>query len=644
MKSYQQFFAELKRRQVFKVAGVYGVVAFALIQVADPLAKALLLPDAFLTYVVAVLLLGFPLAIVLAWAFEVTPQGVRKAEAATADEIAAIVAQPASKRWPAGLLALVGVGALVAGAWWVGRQGGGTGGDEAAARPGDIRLALEQPDEDERPSIAVLPFDDMSPEGDQAYFSDGMTEEILNVLAKVRELRVSARTSAFAFRGHELTAEQLGDTLRVRYLVEGSVRKAGNRLRITAQLIDAADGSHLWSEQYDRELEDVFAIQTEIAEAIADELRVPLGLEGDETLVMPTGDLTAYDLYLAGRAQMRLRGEGLREAISLFEAAIARDSSWAPAWAALAEASEIKIWHADVFGVEFADLPSFVSFVDSAQVEAEGAARRALELDPRNASALVALGSVQRNRAEWSASEASYRRALALDPDNAEAHQQYADLLFNMGRLAESVRAADRAAALDPAAIRAEALGFALVLDDRANEAVEVVRQALERAPEASRTRALGNYAFRALDAGLAEEFVESFLEAARREDSWFGDQSPEWLNRRHVERYARAIVSGDLASLPIEAREDLWPQDWMRFGERDSAVVALVRYLEEAAPFGRVADVWYPRLDPVRSDPRVQAALAERGLAGVEVQRTPPNERRRPIVLGPGPPSEAAP
>jgi TolB-like protein len=328
MRSHQQFFAELKRRNVFKVSAVYGAVAFGLIQVADPLADAMRLPDVFVPFVVALLVLGFPAALVLAWAFELSPQGVRKMGAATAGEIEAIVAQPASKRWPAGVLALAGVALLVAGAWWAGRQSGAAEAEIGTAERADaVQLAFTDPAEDERPSIAVLPFDDMSPDGDQAYFSDGMTEEILNVLAKIRELRVAARTSVFALKNVDLTATEVGDTLDVGHFVEGSVRKAGDRLRITAQLIDTSDGSHLWSESYDRDLEDVFAIQTEIAEAIAAELRVPLGLEEGERLVSPTRDLRAYDLYLAGRARMRERGTSLDEAVELFEAAIAQDSA-----------------------------------------------------------------------------------------------------------------------------------------------------------------------------------------------------------------------------------------------------------------------------------------------------------------------------
>jgi len=343
MRPYQQFLAELKRRKVFKVVGVYGAVAFGLLQVADPLATALGLPDAFLTYVVAILFLGFPLAIVFAWALEVTPKGVQKTGAAAPGEIEAIVAQPISKRWPAGLMALAGVAALVAGGWWVGRQTATDAADTAAAAESasDIRLAFTDPGDDLRPSLAVLPFADMSPEGDQEYFSDGITEEILNTLARIRELKVAARTSAFAFKGQDLDMRVIGDSLGVAYLIEGSVRKAGNQLRITAQLISAADGTHLWSDQYDRPMDDVFAIQTEIALAIAEELRIPLGLDDPSGLVTPTADLEAYDLYLAGLAQMRTRGAAVAEAARLFESAIARDSTWAPAWAKLAEAREI---------------------------------------------------------------------------------------------------------------------------------------------------------------------------------------------------------------------------------------------------------------------------------------------------------------
>ncbi|MGD8496528.1 MAG: hypothetical protein PVF05_10085, partial [Gemmatimonadales bacterium] len=454
MRSHEELFAELKRRSVFKVAAVYGAVGFGVLQVVDPLADALRLPESFVPFVVALLLLGFPVALVLAWAFEVTPGGVHRMGAASREEIEHIVALPAAKRWPAGLIALAGVTALLFGAWQAGVRTGRSSSDSGAPPVAASASALTfvDIDDDPRPSIAVLPFADMSAEGNQEYFSDGMTEELLNALARIHDLRVAARTSSFAFKGQSADARTVGDSLGVAHLVEGSVRKAGDRLRITAQLIDTQTGSHLWSDQYDRELGDVFAIQTEIADAIARALRVPLGLAEHEQLVSPTEDLQVYDLYLNGRALLRERGKNVDEAIRLFEAAIARDSNWAPAWAGLAEARTI--------------LPYFVSeTADSAvwaqNLEAgERAALRALELDPNNSSAAVALGNAYRDRWEWEPAESAYVRALSTDPDNADAHQQYAEFLSYTGRLDEAYEAARRALALDRSILRLDVAGY----------------------------------------------------------------------------------------------------------------------------------------------------------------------------------------
>ena len=337
--SLPRLFAELKRRKVFRVMAVYGATAFVVLQAAELMLPRLGLPDWTVTFLVVLVVLAFPVVLIIAWAFELTPEGVRKTDQAAPEEIDHIVAQPASKRWPSGLLALAGIVALVAGAVWVGRQtapGAVDAAADAGMPPAGKPLALAEAEEDSRPSVAVLPFLNMSADPDQEYFSDGITEELLNTLARIRDLKVIARTSAFAFKDRQLDMRDLGDSLGVEYLVEGSVRKAGDQLRITAQLIDAEDGSHLWSDQYDRELDDVFAIQTEIAQAIAAELRVPLRLDEAEKLVTSTADLDAYDLYLEGRALTKERGESLADAVRLFEAAIARDSTWAPAWAGLA--------------------------------------------------------------------------------------------------------------------------------------------------------------------------------------------------------------------------------------------------------------------------------------------------------------------
>ena len=586
MKSYQQFFAELKRRHVFKVAAIYGATAFVLLQLADLLVEALKLPADFLTMITVLVLLGFPLALILAWAFEVTPGGVRRTDAASPVELAEIVAQPASKRWPAGVLALAGVAALVLGAWWVGTRTGADG-DSARDGAGDppVRLAYADLADDPRPAIAVLPFADMSADQDQEYFGDGMAEEIINALVGIEDLRVAGRTSAFAYKGENKDLREIGTELGVGYLVEGSVRKSGDNLRITAQLIDAATGSHLWSDSYDRSLDDVFVIQSEIAEAIADELRVPLGLEAEESLVTPTGDLEAYDLYLAGRARLRAREKGVFEAVELFRAAVARDSAWAPAWAGLADATELQVWYGHATDEE-------IPFEETL-AEAEAAALRALELNPQNSTALIVLGSVHRDRHEWSEAERYFKRALTLDPDNAEAHQQYGEWLRKVGRIAESTLAMDRASILDPAPVRIFQLLLSLSADRRWDEADDLL--ALAEATGAT----------------------ESFLGLELALDVW-----PD-------------LRAWDEGRLEREELPD--PPDTLFVGRLlpsndDEPVDVLLERLREAPLNPDLA--WYPLGKGLADHPRIQAYLASIGLEGVTPQRTPVAERIRPAIL----------
>ncbi|MBW2162512.1 MAG: tetratricopeptide repeat protein [Deltaproteobacteria bacterium] len=482
--SYQQFFAELKRRRVFRVMAAYGIIGFGIIEAAEAIFPRVALPDWAVTLVVWLTLLGFPIAVLLAWAFDATPGGMRRTADATPEEISEIIAQPASRHWSAGLLALAGV-LLLFGGWWIGQRDLGPDSDSVTTdmAPADVRLALTDLSNDPRPSLAVLPFVNMSADENQEYFSDGITEEIVNVLAKLPELRVAARTSAFAFKGRQVDLRMVGDSLGVGFLIEGSVRKEGDQLRITAQLIDAADGSHLWSDSYDRTLDNVFQIQTEIAEAIAEALRVPLGIDDASRLVTPTTDIEAYDLYLAGRARMRERSAALREANQLFKAAIARDSMWAPAWAGLAESLELTGWYYEAWDEPPTDSATFVIGRDSLWAGAESAARRALELDPNNASANVALGSVLRNDRRWVDSEEAYVRAISVDPDNPEAHQQYAEMLLDVGRIVEGRRAAERAVALDRVPIRILWHARGLIVDGRAENALPVIEAGFDEFP-----------------------------------------------------------------------------------------------------------------------------------------------------------------
>jgi TolB-like protein len=288
----QGFLKELKRRKVYHVAAVYAAIAFLVWQIADIAFPPLGLSDSAMTLVLVLTGLGFPIALVLAWAYEVRPDTGAQS---TAEEKA------------------------------------------HGARPGP-RPEASAPRAIAR-SVAILPFDNMSPEPESEYFSDGITEEITNSLARVKDLKVAARTSAFTFRGSRADVREIGKKLGVAYVVEGSVRRAGERLRITAQLIDAANGYHLWSERFDRDLGDVFAIQDEVAEHVTRQILAEIPPELESFTTPRTEDLDAYDAYLKGRQQRHLFSpDSVERAIAWYAKAIEIDPDYAPGYAGLAEA------------------------------------------------------------------------------------------------------------------------------------------------------------------------------------------------------------------------------------------------------------------------------------------------------------------
>jgi len=466
----------------------------------------------------------------------------------------------------------------------------------------------------------VLPFVNMSADPDQEYFSDGITEELINALARIRELKVTARTSTFAFKGRQIDMRDLGDSLGVGYLVEGSVRKAGDRVRITAQLIDAGDGSHLWSDEYDRQLDDVFAIQTEIAQAIAAELRVSLGLDEAGKLVSPTTDLEAHDLYLAGRARVKERGESLVDAIQLFEQAIARDSTWAPAWAGLAEALELIGWYPASWEEAPTDQDDMHAIRDEFWNRAERAASRALELDPENASAHVALGSVLRDRRQWQASEAAYLEALTNDPDNAEAYQQYANLLTNVGRETEAVRAARRAVTLDPvpSGVRAGVLAGALLYAGQDDEALEVIEERI-RSGRVTELTDVVKFIILVDSRRFAE--LRPFLV----QNPLFADADER---SALVDQFIAALHAGSLDGLPAEFQNQFLdsggPYFMMLLGQHARAAE---RLLEQAhsVPVWALTIIWMPIFDPIRERPAYLEALRVLNLEGVTPDRPVP-------------------
>ncbi|MFZ0917384.1 MAG: hypothetical protein WAN04_10860, partial [Candidatus Udaeobacter sp.] len=316
------FFSELRRRNVYKVAIAYIVGGWALSQGIAQVFPVFDIPNSAIRLIVLLIILGLPVAAVLAWMFELTPQGIKRTAAADAMPAAA---KPKKYIW----LYVVIIGAAISiGLFFLGRY---TASNSAGAARTETATAIPAK------SIAVLPFENLSDDKNTAYFSDGITEEILNALAQIPNLKVAARRSAFQFKGNDLDLRKIGKVLGVAHILDGSLQKAGDQVRINVQLVNVQNGLQAWSEKYDRKLDNVFAVEDEIAKAIATRLRVQLtGGAGQPLVIDSTNNPQAHELYLRGLSLLAARGPGLREASDLFQQAVKLDASYAQAWGALA--------------------------------------------------------------------------------------------------------------------------------------------------------------------------------------------------------------------------------------------------------------------------------------------------------------------
>jgi TolB-like protein/Tfp pilus assembly protein PilF len=456
-------FLELRRRNIFRVAGVYAVVGWLLMQFATILESSIGLPDWFDGMVVALLLIGFPLAIILAWAFELTPEGVKRTEAVTAGE--SIRDKTGRKLDYAILAGLVLVAALVIIRPTI-------PGITNPSNQGFKTVATETN------SVAVLPFVDLSQEGDQEFFADGISEEILNVLVDIPQLKVAGRTSSFSFKGKDQDLREIGSALGVDHVLEGSVRRSGTKLRITAQLIRGEDGFHLWSETYDRELTDIFEIQDEIARAVADQLAVSLGLSSEPLVKERTEDLVAYEKYLKSHQLFLKRGrENLNMALLLAGEAVARDPDYAPAWGTIA----------DVYTVYESYLTAPVDKSIYLQWRALGkaAARRSIALNPDEGEFHANLGSFYSTDREWIKSFAAFDRALELAPDNTDVLDSMAQNLIEVGYYKQANEYAKRAVAIDPlVALYRNTLSRTYFFNDEHEDGFAAIEKAMELDPK----------------------------------------------------------------------------------------------------------------------------------------------------------------
>ena len=457
----KDFFGELKRRNVYKVAVAYGVVSWLLIQAASILFPTFEAPSWVMKIFVAIVALGFPIAVILAWAFEMTPQGMKRTENIAPNES---IPQWSVRKFAALIvtIALLATGLLMF--QLVRRKSTPPAQVTAAATPAPK-------------SIAVLPLLNESGDPGDEYFSDGLSEELIAALAQIRELKVIGRSSSFRFKGQKEESKTIGEKLGVSTLLEGTVRKQGNAVRIVAELVKAADGSELWSRTFNRELKDIFAVQAEIAEAVAASLELTLlGTDDRSAKNAATKSVEAHNAYLQGHFYFERRNlEDYRKSVSFFDQATRLDPDYALAYA---ERSEAWTWIADQSSEKQKE----------AWAAAASDAEKAVAIDPHLAEAHAALGWV-RFFAEWRFGEglAELRRAQQLSPGNPTANDLLARVVVYLGQIQEAEKLARQAIELDPLTYQARNnLARILVVEGKLDEGEASARKAAELHPTAA--------------------------------------------------------------------------------------------------------------------------------------------------------------
>ena len=379
------FIVELRRRKVVRVAIAYLIGAWLVLQVADVLLDPLRIPEWFMTALIVLVTLGFPFALIMAWAFEITPAGVQR-----------------------------------------------DAGDNSADEP-SLRSQVDSPAPDKL-SIAVLPFADISPGGDNEHFTDGLTEELLNALRRIPDLRVASRTSCFAFKAKDADVTEVAEKLRVNHLVEGSVRKSGDKLRVAVQLIETSSDTHLWSECYDENLNEIFSMQEDISKRICDALQITL--HEKDTPNPTTEDPQAYDYYLRGLGFFTAKGSAdLDFAIDMFTRATQLDNNFAKAWMMLTVSLAMSAIYHDR---------------KSSRAKAETAAGELLRLAPGQADTFTAYGMSLVAAGKYGEGMVQFEKAIAVDANNFDAYNNHARAAFHQGDLKTALEMFEKAAMCDP--------------------------------------------------------------------------------------------------------------------------------------------------------------------------------------------------
>jgi adenylate cyclase len=451
-----QFWQELKRRKVIRVITVYAAAAFVIIELTNNITEPLSLPECVPTLVIVLLAIGFLISIVMSWIFDITPEGVQKTKPVSKKTEPKKEKLSSTMGWQIATYTsiVVIIGLLILNI--VGRK----------------RQAVENIELEE--SIAVLPFQDMSPQKDQEYFCDGMTEEIINSLTHIKDLRVIARTSSFAFKNKDVDIREIGEKLNVGTLLEGSVRKSGDRLRITAQLINAEDGSHIWSDSYDKTMKDIFDIQDEITLAIVDNLKIKLiGSEEVSIVKHYTDNPELYNLYLLGLHHAnKWTPEDFDKSEEYFEQAIKKDPNYALAYVGIAEVNAFNTF--------------FMSIEPKEAVQkAKEHLKTALRLEKDLAEAHAILGQLYAFYDwDWDRADEEFKKALNLNPNSVLSLTHYSGFLAISGQQERAVQIAKQAIELDPLSINTNSgLEERLIQAGHFDEAIDHLNQTIAMDP-----------------------------------------------------------------------------------------------------------------------------------------------------------------
>ena len=576
------FFAELKRRNVYKVAVAYAIVGWLVIQVATQVFPFLEIPNWIVRLVIVLVAIGFPIAMVVAWAFELTPEGIKRTESADA----------AGQRSRGGVWVAVVLiaAALSLGLFFLGRY---------TARNVTPRQSEAATASNAQKSIAVLPLLNESGDPNDEYFSDGLSEELIAALGQIKDVKVIGRSSSFRFRDTKEEPKTVGEKLGVSTLLEGTVRKQGDRVRIVAELVNAADGIQLWTRTFDRELKDIFAVQEEIARAVAESLKVTLlGAQDRPAQRRAPSNVEAHNAYLQGHFHFQRRNlEDYRKAVSYFDQAIRLDPDYALAYA---ERSEAWTFIGDLTGQR-----------EPAWSKARSDAEKAVAIAPALAEAHAALGWV-RFFIDWKFAEglSELKRAKELSPANPTANDLLARVIVYLGRVDEAGRQARHAVELDPLSVIAQGnLARVLLFAGKLDEADAAARKAADLQPASA-----SSHRWQVVVAVLRGDRETALREAQLEPDEGYRRFELALAQQLQGDRQAADAALADLIAngrdqLPYQIAEVYAVR-----GETDKAFEWLQIAFDDHDT-GTLALLVDPLLRGLRDDPRYKNLLAKLGL-----------------------------